>query len=100
MSEDGQSQDKKIIKKYKTIIEKPKILFMLGWNNAAPIIIDDLIGYLPEGSQIDVINKSEKAEKHIANLKYKKNIIIQYKKGDIRERTFLESTNILTASNV
>ena len=100
VSEDGQSQDKKIIKKYKTIIEKPKILFLLGWNNAAPIIIDDLIGYLPEGSQIDVINKSEKAEKHIANLKYKKNIIIQYKKGDIRERTFLESTNILTASNV
>ena len=100
VSEDGQSQDKKIIKKYKTIIEKPKILFILGWNNAAPIIIDDLIGYLPEGSQIDVINKSEKAEKHIANLKYKKNIIIQYKKGDIRERTFLESTNILTASNV
>ena len=98
--EDDQSQNEKIIKKHKKRVEEPKILFLLGWNNSAPIIIDDLIGYLPEGSQIEVINSSEKAEKHIANLKYKKNLNIQYTQGDIRERAFLESSSILTASNV
>ena len=98
--EDSQSQNKKIIKKHNVIIEEPKKLHLLGWNNAAPIIIDDLIGYLPDGSQINISNGSKIAEKYIGNLKYKKNITIEYRQGDIRDREFLESTNISTATNV
>jgi len=100
VSEVRQSQHKNIIKKQNSIIEEPKKLHLLGWNKAAPIIIDDLIGYLPDGSQINISNGSKIAEEYIGNLKDTKNIAFQYRRGDIRDRAFLESTNISTATNV
>ena len=94
------SQRKNIIKKQNAIINEPKQLHLLGWNKAAPIIIEDLIGYLPSGSQINISNGSKIAEDYIDNLKDTKSITFQYRQGDIRDKAFLESTNISAATNV
>jgi voltage-gated potassium channel Kch len=89
-----------VIKKNIVINEESKNLYLLGWNDSAPIILDDLMGYLSEGSNISIANGSKTAEKYISNLSYTKNISIEYTRGDIRDKSFLESTNIADATNV
>ena len=98
--DDSGSVSKININKDRQISEKPKNLHLLGWNDAATIILDDLVGYLPDGSEINISNGSKSSEKYVGNLDYKKNISIRYRRGDIRERKFLESIKITNATNV
>ena len=79
---------------------KTKNLHLLGWNNAAPVILDDLIGYLPEGSRITITNRSNISEEHIGQFELNKKIKIKYNIGDIRDKAFLDSTQIKDATNV
>ena len=94
------STNNHVFKKSIAIDKESKNLHLLGWNDAAPIILADLIGYLPDGSNISITNGSEATEKCISNLNYTKNISIKYTRGDIRDKSFLESTNISNATNV
>ena len=80
--------------------EKTKNLHLLGWNNAAPVILDDLIGYLPEGSTITITNRSNISEEYIGQFELNKKIKIKYNNGDIRDKAFLDSTQIKDATNV
>jgi len=89
-----------VFKESIVIDKESKNLHLLGWNDAAPIILDDLIGYLPDGSNISITNRSEAAEKYISNLNHTKNISIKYTRGDIGDKSFLETTNISNATNV
>ena len=77
-----------------------KNLHILGWNNAAPIILDDLIGYLPEQSKITISSRSAEVEKYLNQLELKKDIRFKNHNGDIRNKDFLESINIAGATNV
>ena len=79
---------------------KTKNLHLLGWNNAAPVILDDLIGYLPEGSTITITNRSNISEEYIGQFELNKKIKIKYNNGDIRDKAFLDSTQIKDATNV
>ena len=96
---DYESDNKLIINNQKTIHGEPKIFYLLGWNKSAPIILDDIVGYLPDNSVINIANGSEVAEQYITSLDHKV-IPIKYTKGDIRDRTFLESIEIQNATNI
>ena len=88
------------IKTARTKHEDIKNLHLLGWNNAAPVILDDLIGYLPEGSTITITNRSNISEEYIGQFELNKKIKIKYNNGDIRDKAFLDSTQIKDATNV
>ena len=78
----------------------PKNLHILGWNNAAPIIMDDLIGYLPNHSSITISSRSSLVSNYLDQLELKRDISINHLVGDIRDKDFLESTNVDKATNV
>ncbi|MDC3240159.1 hypothetical protein OAU43_03400 [Gammaproteobacteria bacterium] len=80
--------------------ESPKNLHILGWNNAAPIILHDLIGYLPPHSTITISSRSSEVEDYLGQQELASDISVNNFVGDIRDKEFLESTNIHTATNV
>jgi len=99
-SDTNDESDKKlIISDQQKIYEEPKNFYLLGWNNAATIILDDLVGYLPDNSVINIANGSQAAEKYLSSLDSKE-IAIKYTKGDIRDRVFLESIEVHNATNI
>ena len=98
--ENNANSTQAILNETETSNEDSRNLHILGWNNAAPIILDDLIGYLPENSIISISSRSNEAEKYLDQLNLKKDITFKYHKGDIRNKDFLESINIASATNV
>jgi len=100
---DYQSNDfsiKKIHSETNKINGIPKYLHILGWNNAAPVILNDLIGYLPVKSKIAISSRSSEIKKHLEELNLVKDISIEHHRGDIRNRDFLESIDITNSTNV
>ena len=98
--ENNANSKQAILNETETSNEDSRNLHILGWNNAAPIILDDLIGYLPENSIISISSRSNEAEKYLDQLNLKKDITFKYHNGDIRNKDFLESINIASATNV
>ena len=80
--------------------QSPKNLHILGWNNAAPIILNDLIDYLPPHSTITISSRSTEVSNHIDGLQLNRALSVNHLVGDIRNKEFLESTKIHEASNV
>ena len=100
---DYQSNDfsiKKTHSKINKISGIPKHLHILGWNNASPVILNDLIGYLPVKSKITIASRSSEMKKYLEELNLVKDISIKHYSGDIRNRDFLESIDIANTTNV
>ncbi len=74
--------------------EKEKIL-LLGWNNRAKYIIQELDNYVPQGSEVHVISKFDDAEIAVKKLHKKvSNTTLSFEVMDTTDRSTLESMNL------
>lgn len=74
--------------------EEEKIL-ILGWNNRAKYIIQELDNYVPPGSEVKVISKFDDAAKPVRKLQSKvSNITLGFEVMDTTDRETLESMNL------
>lgn len=70
-------------------------ILILGWNNRAKYIINELDYYVPKGSSVEVVSKFEDASKAIDKLKSHVNHInLSFDVKDTTDRETLESMNL------
>ncbi len=74
---------------------KPEALAILGWNSRAPIVMRDLVSYIPPNSTVKlVIPSGDKEIEFDQQLIKQKNITIDVQKGDITKRGVLEEIGL------
>lgn len=74
--------------------EKEKIL-VVGWNDRAKYIINELDLYVPVGSEVHVVSKFDDATKAIRRLENEiQNITVDFEVMDTTDRSTLESMNL------
>lgn len=70
--------------------QDPEAILILGWNNRAKYIINELDYYVPKGSHVKVISKFDDAAKAVNNLAKKaQNIHISFETADTTDRQTL-----------
>ncbi|MCU0498800.1 MAG: NAD-binding protein [Anaerolineae bacterium] len=75
---------------------KPERTLILGWNERAPQIINELDQYVTSGSQLTVVTHTEAAESIIAEECDPQNQTIQFVLGDTTDRTLLDALQVAT----
>lgn len=87
-------EENKIVYTEATDQEQEKIL-ILGWNNRAKYIIQELDNYVPPGSEVKVISKFDDAAKAVRKLQSKvANITLSFEVMDTTDRETLEGMNL------
>lgn len=70
-------------------------LLIVGWNNRARYIIQELDNYVPPGSEVRIVSKFQDAEETVNTLKSRvKNISIEFEVKDTTGRETLESMGL------
>ncbi len=84
-------EENKIVYTEPEIPEKEKIL-IVGWNDRAKYIINELDLYVPVGSEVHVVSKFDDATKAIRRLENEiQNITVDFEVMDTTDRSTLES---------
>jgi hypothetical protein len=79
----------------------PESTLILGWNNRAARIIEELDTYVVSGSTVDVVADRTDAYPVASNLVNKlHNVSVRAKDGDIRDRVLLEAIDVAAYNNV
>ncbi|WP_420317150.1 CASTOR/POLLUX-related putative ion channel [Ekhidna sp.] len=75
--------------------QAPEKLLIVGWNNRARYIIQELDNYVPHGSEVIIVSKFPDAEKTVNALKNRvQNINIRFEVKDTTGRETLESMGL------
>ncbi|WP_425389745.1 CASTOR/POLLUX-related putative ion channel [Ekhidna sp.] len=75
--------------------QAPEKLLIVGWNNRARYIIQELDNYVPHGSEVRIVSKFPDAEKTVERLKNSvQNINISFEVKDTTGRETLESMGL------
>ena len=73
----------------------PEKILIIGWNNRARYILQELDNYVPLGSLVKVVSKFDDAEKTIRKLnKTVKNITIEFEVQDTTDRETLQEMHL------
>src|SRR4029453_11925752 len=79
----------------------PERTLILGWNERAAKIIEQLDIYVTVGSAGDVVTDRLDADTRLGQLTYRlRRITVSLKEGDTRDRNMLESLDISSYDNV
>lgn len=90
----GEPHESKIVYTEPEPQEAEQIL-IIGWNNRARYIIQELDNYVPKGSTVTVVSKFGDAEKTLKKLNKKiENIILEFDIQDTTDRETLESMKL------
>ncbi len=91
---DSKVDESKIVYTESQPMESEEIL-IVGWNNRAKYIVNELDNYVPHGSSVKIVSKFDDAEKTVQKLNKKvKNISISFEVKDTTDRETLESMRL------
>ena len=91
---DIEANESKIVYTEPEPMEAEEIL-IVGWNNRARYIVQELDNYVPKDSKLKIVSKFDNAEKTIEKLKKSvKNITLSFEVQDTTDRETLESMRL------